>query len=125
MVINRDVTIVLIVLIALPVVPGCEDKDSRDAVGAIHNTAKEGNLGRVKSLLSENPELLNAKDEDGHAGLYFALDEDCDKDIVELLLAKGADVNAKVNAGFTALDLATAQGHKDVADLLRKHGGTE
>ncbi|MDP6307252.1 MAG: ankyrin repeat domain-containing protein, partial [Verrucomicrobiota bacterium] len=42
-------------------------------------------------------------------------------EIVELLIANGADVNAKDGDGFTPLDLAT--NNKEIADLLRKHGG--
>ena len=37
----------------------------------------------------------------------------------ELLIEKGADVNAKNNYGNTPLDLADGE----TADLLRKHGG--
>jgi ankyrin repeat protein len=39
----------------------------------------------------------------------------------ELLIAAGADVNAKMEDGDTPLDLA--KGHPEIADLLRKHGG--
>ncbi len=45
--------------------------------------------------------------------------------MVELLLAKGADVNAKDDGGETPLDAAVNNGHKDVAELLRQHGGHE
>ena len=41
------------------------------------------------------------------------------KEIVELLIAKGADVNMKDRKGRTPLDVA----HKVTKDLLRKHGG--
>ena len=44
------------------------------------------------------------------------------KEVAELLIAKGADVNVKAN-GDTPLDLAVWSNHKDIADLLRKHGG--
>jgi ankyrin repeat protein len=40
-------------------------------------------------------------------------------DIVAVLLAAGADVNATTTAGATALDLALARGHEDVALALR------
>jgi ankyrin repeat protein len=49
------------------------------------------------------------------------------KEIVELLIAKGADVNAMDKDGNTPLDSAIR--HSDLpeaaetADLLRKHGG--
>ena len=42
------------------------------------------------------------------------------KEVIELLIAKGADVNAKDDDGATPLDMAD---DKETADLLRKHGG--
>ena len=44
------------------------------------------------------------------------------KDIVQLLIAKGADINAKDNSGRTPLNLAK---NDDVKELLRKHGAKE
>jgi len=41
------------------------------------------------------------------------------KEIVELLIGGGADVNAKEKYGRTPLDWALGE----TADLLRKHGG--
>jgi cytohesin len=45
------------------------------------------------------------------------------KEIVELLLAKGVDVNAKDKEGKTPLDAAIYGKNPQTADLLRKHGG--
>ena len=61
--------------------------------------------------------------------LHHAATQD-HKKIAELLIAKGADVNAKFTKGplqgWTPLDFATlsaAGNNKEIADLLRKHGG--
>ena len=44
-------------------------------------------------------------------------------EIAELLIAEGADVNAKANGGLTPLYFAELTRHKEITDLLRKHGG--
>lgn len=40
------------------------------------------------------------------------------KDVTALLIAKGADVNAKDNSGWTPLQHAVRNGHKDEAEFL-------
>ena len=44
------------------------------------------------------------------------------KDIVELLLKNGADVNARDDDGCTALIKASFRGHKEIVELLLKRG---
>jgi ankyrin repeat protein len=44
-------------------------------------------------------------------------------EIVELLIANGADSNAKDIEGETPLNWVEEGKHKEIADLLRKHGG--
>ena len=40
------------------------------------------------------------------------------KEVVELLIAKGADVNAKDEYSFAPLHFAANEGHKEIAELL-------
>jgi len=46
-----------------------------------------------------------------------------DPRIAELLIRHGAEVNAKDLDGRTPLAVAVKEGHNDVADVLRRHGG--
>jgi ankyrin repeat protein len=61
---------------------------------------------------------VNAKAEEGWTPLHDAA-RGGHKEIAELLIAKGADLNAKDNDGETPLDWAKGE----TADILRKHGG--
>jgi ankyrin repeat protein len=67
---------------------------SRAFGGEIHDAAKRGDLEKVKALLKANPNWVSRKDPDGMTPLHKAAGAGV-KDVVELLLAKGAEVNAK------------------------------
>ena len=54
----------------------------------------------------------------GGTALHFSVNEG-HKEIAELLITKGADINAKNDGDETPLDWATGT----TSDLLRKHGG--
>ena len=43
-------------------------------------------------------------------------------EVVRLLIAHQAPINAKTNDGMTPLHLAIRGGHDEIADLLRQHG---
>ena len=45
--------------------------------------------------------------------------------MAEWLLARGANVDVLNFEGKTPLRVATERGYTDIADLLRRHGGTE
>jgi len=64
---------------------------------------------------------VNAKNNLGGTPLHEAAASGC-KEIVELLVTKGADVNANIG-GWTPLHLAVDEGHTEIAELLREHGG--
>ena len=89
---------------------------------SIHEAFKAGNIEAVKQHLAAGTDV-NAKGPNAgltplHRAAYYGL-----KEIAELLLDKGADVNAKDDGGDTPLDVAMLGNDKETADLIRKHGG--
>ena len=102
--------------------------------------AYDGNIEAVKQHLAAGTDV-NVKDGIGVTPLHFAV-LGGHKELAELLIANGADVNlrssmvVKTEDGSdgeqaaqeimnykTALDRAIGGKHMEIADLLRKHGG--
>jgi len=78
----------------------------------------------LKFLLANNAEV-DAKDDMSETPLHLAAILG-HKEVAELLLANKAEVNAKDGlCGRPPLHHATQEGYRDVAELLRKHGGSE
>jgi ankyrin repeat protein len=97
------------------VLVGCGNPETDHA---LIDASREGNIEAVQQHLASGTDV-NAKDNRGRTPLLWAAFTDR-MEIAELLIAKGADVNAKSKEGKTPLDRAI---NKEVADLLRKHGG--
>ena len=92
---------------------------------SIREAVKTGNIEAVKQHLDAGADV-NAKGKYGRAPLHYAASRGLKK-IIELLIARGADVNTKIEVGDyigqTPLDGAIQWGRTETADLLRKHGG--
>ena len=88
----------------------------------IWEAARTGNIEAVKQHLAAGTDV-NAKTGSRWTPLHYTAREG-HKEIAELLVENGADVNAEITAGNyrgkTPLDWAKNQ---ETADLLRKHGG--
>lgn len=105
-------------------------KNQRDVVeylmqfAPIWDAVKYGGLDRVRTLLCENPECVNARDDEGRTALhcpYWGTRHGAE--MIELLIAHGADINARDNAGRTPIDQMLQNGRRDLAEVLRRHGG--
>ena len=98
--------------------PGGESKD-------IWEAARKGDIKAVKHHLDAGVDV-NLKDEFGKLTPLHEAATYGHKEVAELLIAAGADVNAEITSvkfrGETALDWAIAFKETELTDLLRKHG---
>ena len=112
----------LVLIVAAVVFVGCGN--SEQDLPALILAAKEGNIEAVKQHLAAGTDV-NVKDHFARtplsAAAYFG-----HKEVVRLLISKGADVNTTVTSGDfkgeTPLHNAAWQGHKEVAELLIAKG---
>jgi ankyrin repeat protein len=132
-----------ILLIALVTLVCC----SPAFCGQIHEAAKSGDLGKVKSLVKGNPAVVFSTDTVGYTPLHWAAFEGYEE-VAEFLLVSKATVNARSVvsggsrprqtqvpldrghgvaiqmvdiSGLTPLHLAAQMGHKDGTELLLAH----
>ncbi len=76
-----------------------------------------GHTDQVAALLKQDPKLINARDGGGKTALHWAALYG-QKKVIELLLAKKADVNSLDEDGFTPLHWAATFNQSDAVKLL-------
>jgi ankyrin repeat protein len=88
---------------------------ARNAFGVapVHAAASVRDAATMRLLLGRGAEA-NARQQLGYTALHTAAQLG-DEEIVDLLLAHGADPHAAADDGKTPADLATAQGHLEIA----------
>ena len=116
----------------------CLDGTTIALCGPIHDATHKGDEAKVIALLKANPDLVSSRDKFGNTPLHIAAIHD-QPAIAALLLANGADVNARNNPdgkevlaaryynktayGETPLTLALlSYHHKEMVELLLSHG---
>ena len=104
----------LLTTFAAVVLVGC-GQSPKDIWGA----AKQGNTEAVERHLDAG---VNAKN-DSEDTLLLRAAVFGQGEVADLLIAKGAQVNAQNKFGYTPLDMAIKLNKTKIADLLRKHGG--
>jgi ankyrin repeat protein len=87
----------------------------------IFDAAQKGDLAKLKSLVQNNPNLVNAKNKDDDTPLHIAADAG-HLEIARFLIQSGADVNSMNSSLRNPVLMAGYQGHKDVVKLLLENG---
>jgi len=104
----------LLTTIAAVVLVGCgESQHVKDA--KLARAASQGKIKEVKKYLAAGANV------DARRALHEAVDRG-HKEVVELLIATSADVNAKNQWGRTPLHQAAVRGRKEIVELLLANG---
>ena len=115
----------LLTTIAAVLLVGCGPSEAELATLAwlLDESVRRGDIQGVKHNIAIGADVnTKIKMKDELTPLHSATAEGY-KEIAELLIAEGANVNAKDSNGKTPLDWAIQSKHSETANLLRKHGG--
>jgi ankyrin repeat protein len=105
---------------------GCSKSDLHNAgdestTNEIYKAIANDDIKRVSALLAKQPELINSPGNAGSLPLLELATIRDDQKMVELLISKGADVNAQDNGGQTALYISTENDLIKMMELLLAH----
>jgi len=109
---------------APPAPKPAEPKRSGPETKSIWEAAQKGNLKDVNHWISRDPKCVQSRENDYVAAtpLHLAA-KNGHKEIVGVLLSKGADANAKDGNGWTPMHFAAEKGRKEIVVALLAHGG--
>jgi ankyrin repeat protein len=98
--------------------------DAQTLEGQLFDAARHGRLDALTSLLDKHPDKLHARDKPYEWTLLHAAADGGHLPVVELLLARGLDVNARERGDNTyPMHWAAAAGHLEVVRRLADAGG--
>ena len=86
----------------------------------IFNEVKSNNINNVKEIINNNPEVVDQINYLGITPLFFAVINK-NKEIIEFLISKNANINYKDNGGFTVLFYAILSKDCDFVSYLLKN----
>ncbi len=84
------------------------DMRAQDSYGCtpLHKAAEKGHVEIIQYLLSESEPLnVNVRDKEGNTPLHYAISSSNESEVIERLLALGADVDAKNKRGQTIFNI--------------------
>ncbi|MCC6447026.1 MAG: ankyrin repeat domain-containing protein [Armatimonadetes bacterium] len=86
-----------------------------------HQAVPKWDLKAIKGLLKRNPHWVNAQNEYGRSPIHYSVIYGR-KDVIKLLLCRGAHINAKDRDGMTPLHLSAIKGDEVITRFLIAHG---
>ncbi|MCC6697008.1 MAG: ankyrin repeat domain-containing protein [Candidatus Hydrogenedentes bacterium] len=99
--------------------PEADNANTGDPESVLAEAIAKGDLQTVQSVLDSNPDALYSVDMMGQTPLHYAARTN-NKEIIELLLEKGADPGIMNDEGVTPADTARAAGaSQEIIDLLQ------
>jgi ankyrin repeat protein len=98
--------------------PGTNLKDET-ATGDVTSEVLE--INRMRAMIKDSPDLINARDREGRTPLHVAATEG-QLSVAQFLLGSGADVQARNSVQATPLQLAANAGHKGLVELFLQKG---
>ncbi|KAG8900306.1 hypothetical protein FRB99_006126 [Tulasnella sp. 403] len=91
----------------------------------IQNAALQKQTNLVRSLLSNDPALLNSVDGDGRTALHWAASSGALDIVRDLLSHDGIEVDKRDNASWTPLMIAVSAGDADIVRELLGAGAND
>lgn len=88
---------------------------------SIHDTVGRNDRAAVAAMLDVHPELIHARNAQCKTPLHYAVTYGA-TDMIDFLIARGADVNARDKTGLTPLHTAAMLDRSEEASLLLAHG---
>ncbi len=98
--------------------------DKKGKYSNILDAALDKNIAAVKKFVKADPNSVKETDESGRTALHIA-SHLASKEMVELLLEKGADPNKKDISGRTPVDFAIVGSNPVIEKALKSHGGKD
>jgi hypothetical protein len=100
------------------------EASDKDGSKLLYIAAKSGNLSLVEALLSFNAQVESFNVKTQTTAFYQAIENDYET-VAKSLLEHGADIDAKVPNGRTALCSAVVLGKLDLVEFLLRHGANK
>lgn len=132
-----NLPLVVIACLALPLISACSSPTSRPSSslpeqlagasrrlpGELRSAAATGDVERVKQLLDQYPRRINDKDSRGFTPLHEAARRG-HADVVQVLMAAGAEPILENKDNMTAFDVAIQEGHLEIVAIFAHAGFT-